>query len=118
MHREPPVRRVHMPRKRRIFIHQQRPIRAEILEMMKYQLRTTTLRIVEEFLRADSDPRELAGNAVTPRFVSHSSNTDYGIKIPRADSPHAISIAKHACARVRIAAVCPLVNQRSHGTSR
>jgi hypothetical protein len=91
---------------------------AEILEVPEHQLWTTTIWIIEKFLRPDADPGELASYAVALRFVTHTPDTDHGIEVPRANLPHAVPVSEHAGFLVGIVAVGPLVNQGAHTSSR
>ena len=66
------------------------------------------------FVRSDAHPGQLARNTLARRFRSCATNTDDCIVSPSSDSPHAITVAKHASLFVGIARVRPLVDQYPH----
>lgn len=108
------MRLVHVPRQRRIHLRQQGPIFSEIQKVAERHLGATTVWIIKKLLRADADPRQLAGYTVTLGLVPYTTDTDHGIKLPRAHLSHAVPVAKHTRFGIGIIAVRPLVDQSSH----
>jgi len=82
--------------------------------MTESQAWTATIRIAASVNRANSDPVQFAGYIIPLRLRSYSADADHRIELPLADRSQTIMIAEYARFSLRIADVCPFVNQCSH----